>query len=138
VSPTKRQACCLLGFAQPPEPRKDDHEAHHRRLPSLRSSPVQGRRVLCGPCALATWREQTSVPNRTHREAVRYAEAWNRATVALMAGLSVAIAARMPRTRPGPSVFPPPDVDALEAEVLRLAYELRSFADNDPTADGDA
>jgi hypothetical protein len=29
-------------------------------------------------------------------------------------------------------------VDALEAEVLRLANELRSFAHNDPTADGDA
>jgi hypothetical protein len=33
-------------------------------------------------------------------------------------------------------VFPPPDVHALEAEVLRLANELRSFADNDPTAEG--
>jgi hypothetical protein len=29
-------------------------------------------------------------------------------------------------------------VDALEAEVLRLANELRSSADNDRTADGDA
>ncbi len=99
---------------------------------------ANGRRVLCGPCALAEWREQTSVPDRTHREALSYAEAWNQATVAFMAALSVAMAARMPRTRPGPSVFPPPDVDALEAEVLRLANELRAFADNDPTAKGDA
>jgi ribosomal protein L37E len=97
-----------------------------------------GRRVLCASCALAEWREQTSVPDRTHREAQSYAEAWNQATVAFMGALSVAIAARMPASRPRPSVFPPPDVDALEAEVLRLANELRSFADNDPTADRDA
>ena len=29
----------------------------------------KGRRVLCGPCALAEWREQTSVPDRTRPEA---------------------------------------------------------------------
>jgi hypothetical protein len=68
----------------------------------------KGRRVLCGPCALAEWREQTSAPDQTRREALSYAEPWNQATVALMAALSVAIAARMPAPWPGPSVFPPP------------------------------
>lgn len=58
------------------------------------------RRVLCGPCARAEWREQTSVPDRTRREALSYAEAWDQAAVAFMTALSVVVCPACPA--PGP------------------------------------
>ncbi len=78
------------------------------------------------------------MPNRTRREAASYVEAWDQATVAFVAAFSLVVAARTLRTRPGLSVFPPPDVGALEAEMLRLANGLRTFGDNDQTADEQA